>query len=204
MNIKTKVITLIIASILVIPAIVNPSRDGGEVLGISESSSGQVNEAPAVENSTNSPAQSNGVVNTQETSVGEDEDDSGFKITNPFKGLFGGDDDPKPAKRPIQIKDISSGIRDVEEIKSNDRSVPKQKVGKVKWEDSTDVHVISDIYPVGSGVQVTAGNKTTNLVINKSRVLVPGTLLVVDQETFIELGGNPELQTSLDVEIIYN
>ena len=43
-----------------------------------------------------------------------------------------------------------------------------------------------------------------NLVVNKSRVLVPGTLLVVDQQTFAQLGGNLATQQALEVEVRAN
>lgn len=212
MNIKTKVITVIIASILILPAIFNPRRDGGEVLGVSETTAPSVVsvEVPATEESPD-PVVDDPVVVVQELEPTRDE--PRFGITNPFAGWFqeGGRAAQAPvssqsSSQGVQIRNIGSGIRDVEEINS-DRNTPPpgaSQVGRVVWEQSPTVRVMSDVFPVGSGVEVIAGDRSLDLVINKSRVLVPGTLLVVDQETFIQLGGDPELQSALEVEVRAN
>lgn len=209
MNIKTKIITVIIASVLVLPAIFNPQRDGGEVLGVSETietpssipvnDGSQGNETPEV------------VVAPEPVRVEEPAAREGIGITNPFAGWFQSreEEPPRAVNPPVQegvrIRDISSGIRDVEGIEASPNSQPgSSRVGKVLWEESPTISVTSDVFAVGSGVQVITPNGSMNLVVNKSRVLVPGTLLVVDQQTFAQLGGDPSTQQALEVEVRVN
>lgn len=216
MNIKTKVITIVIASILILPAILNPNRDGGEVLGVSEDSKGVVNElipsgeanseVAVVEESntqnasvqTATPAAPN---STSQPVVNQEEQKSFWERVNIFKRDA---QDEVAARSNARIKDISSGIRDINntQIQTTDNDVPKQKIGKIKWEAGTTTNVVSGTYPVGSGVRINYNNSSTELVVNTSRILSPGTLLVVDPQTFIALGGDPEKESVISAEII--
>ena len=209
MNIKTKIITVIIASVLVLPAIFNPQRDGGEVLGVSESV-----ETPSVvpvDDGAGGAETPEVVVAPEPVRVEEPVVRERFKISNPFAGWFSSSDEPEPQITPsieeegVRIRDISSGIRDVEGIESQPNSqLGTSRVGNVVWEESPTISVVSDVFTVGSGVEVITPNGSMNLVVNKSRVLVPGTLLVVDQQTFAQLGGNPATEQTLEVEVRAN
>ena len=142
MNIKTKIITVIIASVLVLPAIFNPQRDGGEVLGVSESI-----ETPSVipvDDGAGKAETPEVVVAPEPVRVEEPVVEAeGFKISNPFAGWFSGREEPEPNITPtieeegVRIRDISSGIRDVEGIESQPNSqLGTSRVGKVVWEES--------------------------------------------------------------------
>ena len=99
------------------------------------------------------------------------------------------------------IGQIASGAS---EIVANDDTKTALKVvkGRVIWEDNAKFKVISDKFPKGSGIQVKYNDKTYPLVIEDSRILSSDTILVVNKDTFIKLGGNPETSSSIEVEAI--
>jgi hypothetical protein len=215
MNVKTKVVTLIIASILILPAIFNTRQEKGEVLGVSEDTTTAIpvdsgdNPTPPVptqQATTSSPLPA--ASPTQNETVEKPKEKTGFKLRNPFGGIFDDSNEvvEEAQSKQVRIKNISSGIRDTNNDDSNQSAIqtPSPKSGKVKWEAGTKASVTSDKFPVGSGIKVFYGDNAVDLVVNKSRVLVPGTVLVVDQDTFVQLGGNPETQSTINVEIVAN
>ncbi len=208
MNIKTKVVTIVIAAILILPAILNPKRDGGEVLGVSDNGTiveelvpeSLPQEEVEVAASNTSPEV---VANTPATIVPQatpENEESFWSRVNIFKRS---EKEENKSQVKARIKDISSGIRDVKTVETSTlNSVPKQKIGKIRWEAGTTTNIVSGVYPVGSGVQINYNNNSSELVVNTSRILSPGTLLVVDPATFISLGGDPERESVISVEVI--
>lgn len=102
---------------------------------------------------------------------------------------------------PIQsrIGEIASGAS---EVVSENTPTSKVFKGRVIWEDNAKFSVISDKFPKGSGVQVKFNNKTYPIVIEDIRILSSDTVLVVNKDTFLKLGGNPEVDSSIEVEVI--
>jgi hypothetical protein len=207
MNIKTKLMTVVIATILVLPSIFNTKRDSGEVLGISEVQGVETTPVETIKLKEDIPKEITPAKPADIIKV--DTPKSLLKIPNPFKNTFSKDNSENnntiKTSSNARIKDISSGIRDVNGISTiKEVELPKSKNGKIKWEKAENQTIISSVYPVGSGVRVKIGDSYTDLVVTGSRVLVPGTLLVVDQNTYLQLGGNPESQTTIDAEVIVN
>jgi hypothetical protein len=174
MNIKTKLFSLIILGILVLPVFINPPKSGN-VLGVLEKK-GSVTESQS-EIRQNNTSTLGSILLNQQTEVSPSQ----------------------PEQAPNKaIKDISSGIRDIKKK----ISAPKEYRGKIVWDANAKYPAISDKFGLGSGVKVVNGGSTINVVVGDVRVLSPDTLMVVDNKTFTQLGGNPEKDLSIDVVAI--
>jgi hypothetical protein len=117
-----------------------------------------------------------------------------INIPNP---LSGGASEAKPQAKPSKLGEIGSGAREI--VTADTTSSPKTLKGNVVWEDKIKSKVISDKFPKGAGIIVNYDGKSIPLVVDDSRILSSDTVLVVDKDTFIKIGGNPE--TSLTIEI---
>lgn len=175
MNIKTKLFSLIILSVLVLPVFINPPKSGG-VLGAFEDKNVET-QSQTSPNSISTSSIGSVLLNqnkqeAQQTENQVQEQSSGAKL-----------------------KDISSGIRDIKK-KVN---APIELRGKIIWDANTKSAAVSDKFALGAGVRVAFNGKSTDVVIGDNRVLSPDTIMIVDQKTFILMGGNPELQQSIDV-----
>jgi hypothetical protein len=172
MNIKTKLFSLIILGILVLPVFINPPKSGS-VLGVLEKK-GSVNETqPDIQANTTSSLGSI-LLNEKSETPATAQQDNGVQT---------------------KIKDISSGIRDIKKKVT----APKEYRGKIVWDANAKYPAISDKFGLGSGIKVTNGGNSANIVIGDVRVLSPDTLMIVDGKTFAQLGGNPEKDVSIDV-----
>lgn len=181
MNVKTRLFSLILLGILIIPVFFNPPKSG-KVLGVSEKVQPEL-EAKSTLSSTDSNPDS--TKNNEQKTPPQDVDDKQSQISN------------KPAQVPeYKLKDISSGIRDK---KKKISTASKELQGKVVWDANSTNSVTSDKFGLGSGVRVKYEDKETNLVVANTRILAPDVLLVVDSKTFMQLGGDLEKQTNIDV-----
>jgi hypothetical protein len=174
MNVKTKLFSLIILGILVLPVFINPPKSGN-VLGVLEKK-GSVAEAQSEIQQTNNSSLGSILLNQQaETPANESE------------------------KTPTKVvKDISSGIRDIKKK----ITAPKEYRGKIVWDANAKYPAISDKFGLGTGVKVVNGSTVANVVVGDVRVLSPDTLMIVDNKTFTQLGGNLEKDLSIDVVAI--
>ena len=92
---------------------------------------------------------------------------------------------------------IGSGV-------TNQSSTYKELTGIAVWDASLDTvtSVASDKFQVGEAITATNGNYIKNLVIGQfSSVLSENTLLRVDTATFQALGGNPEITSSIQIQV---
>jgi hypothetical protein len=185
MNVKTRLFSIILLGILIIPVFFNPPKSG-KVLGVSEKSQPEVEAKPAATNSSfNLGSVFNSANNTDQKSVAV----ASTKEVEPLEPIQSSE---------YKLKDISSGIRDKKKKSSN---AVKELAGKVIWDANITNSVTSDKFGLGSGVRVKYGNKETSLVIANTRILAPDVLLLVDSKTFVQLGGDLEKQSSVDVII---
>jgi hypothetical protein len=174
MNIKTKLFSLIILAILVLPVFINPPKSGN-VLGVSET-----------KNAT--PEQSTTQTNQPPVSLGS-------LLSKPQETP---QNQPQDSNALYKLKDISSGIRDTKKKNSNQREM----TGKIIWDANAKSSAISDKFSLGSGIRLTYGTNVVNVVVGEVRVLSPDTIMIVDQKTFAQLGGNLEKDISIDVTAI--
>jgi len=107
--------------------------------------------------------------------------------------------DSQPVAKPAKLGEIGSGAREIVSIDTT--SQPKTLKGNVVWEDKIKSKVISDKFPKGSGIIVNNSGKNTALVVEDSRILSADTILVVDKDTFIKIGGNPETSLTIEIEV---
>ncbi len=103
---------------------------------------------------------------------------------------------------PIQgrIGEIASGASEV--VSADTAEASKVFKGRVIWEDNAKWKVVSDKFPKGSGIEVKFNGKAFPLVVEETRILSSDTTLVVNKETFIKLGGDPETSSYIEVEVI--
>jgi hypothetical protein len=189
MQAKTKIFSLAILAVLIVPIFLNPPKNGN-VLGVSE-----------VRQNSNTQTVSDNLSNTQSI-IG-----SGFSFGNlfntntPTQGEVVSETTPQDTASDVQykLKDISSGIRDTK--KRTDQLLKKELRGKIVWDANISSPVSSDKYPLGTGITVSHNNKSTNLVVSNVAILAPDTLLKVDQKTFTQLGGDLEKEQDLQVTI---
>jgi hypothetical protein len=177
MNIKTKLFSLIILSVLVLPVFINPPKSGG-VLGAFEDKN--------VETQSQTSPNSNQISTSSIGSVLLNQNKQEAQQT---------ENQVQEQSSGVKLKDISSGIRDIKK-KVN---APIELRGKIIWDANTKSSAVSDKFALGAGVRVAFNGKSTDVVIGDNRVLSPDTIMIVDQKTFILMGGNPELQQSIDV-----
>lgn len=107
--------------------------------------------------------------------------------------------DSQPVPKPAKLGEIGSGAREI--VSTDTTSLPKTLKGNVVWEDKIKSKVISDKFPKGSGITVNNNGKSIPLVVEDSRILSTDTILVVDKDTFIKIGGNPETSLAIEIEV---
>jgi hypothetical protein len=174
MNVKTKLFSLIILGILVLPVFINPPKSGA-VLGVLEKKGTVVEAQPEVQQDNTSRLGSI-LLNQKTEAVATQQEKTPNKV----------------------IKDISSGIRDIKKK----ISTPKEYRGKIVWDANAKYPAISDKFGLGTGVKIVNGGTSANVVVGDVRVLSPDTLMVVDNKTFTQLGGNLEKDLWIDVVAI--
>lgn len=180
MNVKTRLFSVILLGILVLPVFFNPPQSGN-VLGVNETKSSD--NLSDVDNGEGFSIGS--VFNSNNTQTNQEIQKNSGAQTNTQSPEY-------------KLKDISSGIRDIKKKNSNE---PKTLTGRVVWDTNNKSSVTSDKFPLGSGVKVKYGDKESDAVIGDTRILAPDVLLSVDQKTFTLIGGDLEKQTSIDVTI---
>jgi hypothetical protein len=174
MNVKTKLFSLIILAVLVLPVFINPPKSGS-VLGVLEKK-GSVVEAQPETQQTNNSSLGSILLNQQSEAPASGQEKIPTKV----------------------VKDISSGIRDIKKK----ITPPKEYRGKIVWDANAKYPAISDKFGLGTGVKVVNGATVANVVVGDVRVLSPDTLMIVDNKTFTQLGGNLEKDLSIDVVAI--
>ncbi|NJK71401.1 MAG: hypothetical protein HC932_04085 [Thermales bacterium] len=211
MNLKAKIFTLIIAGMLIIPVLFNPPKSNS-VLGVSEKTNPT---NVANDNKTDlKKTQAESVQVAQETTsavTNLKEDDEPKKkpslkpniklpkINLNLGNFFSNKNEKQLTTNNFQIKDITSGVREKvdKEPKIYSSDIPEAR-GFIKWENSATTTVTSNKYSLGSSIKVNTSEQSgADLVISKIQVLPVDTILVVDQNTFIQLGGDPETQTQI-------
>ncbi len=175
MNIKTKLFSLIILAILVLPVFINPPKSGS-VLGVNETK----NTTETQETNQTNPAPVN----------------LGSLLSQPTSSTI--QTQSENSNSLYKLKDISSGIRDTKKKNNTQKTMN----GKIVWDASAQSSAISDKFSLGSGVKLTYGSNTVDIVVGEIRVLAPDTIMIVDQKTFTKLGGNLEKDVSIDVSAI--
>lgn len=175
---RTKIFSLFLLALLIIPAIlVSPVRQNATVLGVSEN----INES---ESSFVVPK--NREIESKATSSSDNFD----------LGNFFGPDNTKA--KTSKIGQIGSGAQEVRAI---DKDETKAISGKVIWDENARSAVSTDKFPLGSSIKVNYNQKDIYLVVGDTRVLSSDTVLVVNRETFVKLGGNPEKENKINVNI---
>jgi hypothetical protein len=182
-GLRTKIFSLLLLALLIVPAIlINPVKDNSAVLGVSENL-----ESPAMLNQ-KSVENFNSI--NQNQKLTDQKTNDNFTLD----GLFNTGEKAKVAK----IGQIGSGAQ---EIKTVDKDESKSITGKVIWDENVRTGIATDKFPLGSSVKVNYNKKDSFLVVGDTRVLASDTVLVVNRDTFIKLGGNPDKENKVTVTI---
>ncbi len=180
-GLNTKIFSLLLLALLIVPAIlINPIKDNSAVLGVSENL-----ESPTMLNQKNIE---NFSPNNQK--LAEQKSNDNFNL----EGLFNTGEKPKVAK----IGQIGSGAQ---EIKTVDKDESKSITGKVILDQNVRTEIATDKFPLGSSVKVNYNKKDSFLVVGDTRVLASDTVLVVNRDAFIKLGGNPDKENKITVTV---
>lgn len=73
--------------------------------------------------------------------------------------------------------------------------------GKVIWQDGANYSVKSDKFLIRSSLSIQVGDKEQSLVVDNSGLLPADTLLSVNKDTFVKLGGDPSNQSYIDAVV---
>ncbi len=96
--------------------------------------------------------------------------------------------------------DIASGARDV--AQSELKGEKEEVFGKALWDSKQKVMVSSNKFSSGTLVEVEYAGKTTEFLVEGQRDdLSEETVLILNTKAFLEIGGNPEIESSADVEV---
>lgn len=163
MSLKTKLFSLVIVGLLILPILISPSKTG-QVLGVNDQATGSVG------GDTSSSEQNN----NQKTA------DSGTTQTN------------SEILKQAKVGEIASGVRDVKNEDNSTAPVPASLTGKIIWDENVKTPVSTDKFGLGSSIKVVNGDKTLKLVVSNTRILSTDTILVLDKKTFLALGGDLE------------
>ena len=166
MSFKTKLFSLIIVGLLLLPIFISPQKTG-QVLGTREGVQPEVSSNPQ----------------------------PGSQITSNTESKIQND-----TLRQAKVGEIGSGIRDVKSAETQAQS-PVTFKGKAIWDANAKSSVATDKFSLGSGIKVVRGGKTLDLVVGSGRVLATDTILVLDKKSFVGLGGNPETDNQIEVEV---
>lgn len=181
-GLRTKIFSLLLLALLIVPAIlINPARDNSAVLGVSENLESPVMNQKSVDNF--NPINQNPKFTDQKTN-------DNFTLD----GLFNSGEKAKVAK----IGQIGSGAQ---EIKTVDKDESKSITGKVIWDENVRTGIATDKFPLGSSVKVNYNKKDSFLVVGDTRVLASDTVLVVNRDVFVKLGGNPNKENKVTVTV---
>ncbi len=176
---RTKIFSLFLLALLIIPAVlVSPSRQNATVLGVSEN----------VENAAIIPTGQIAESSPSQTSQTESGDFDITKLFEPEKEV------PKIAK----IGQIGSGAQEVQTL---EKSEAKVLSGRVIWDENARSAIATDKFPLGSSIKVSYESKDVYLVVGDARVLSSDTVLVVNRDTFIKIGGDPTKENKINVQI---
>lgn len=148
MMFKTKILGLVLISLLVLPVLLAPKQTGS-VLGINEN-----------------------------------------KI--------------QPTTAEQKIGQIGGGTIEDTRLIDKNSSKPKTLQGKAIWDENSKSQVSTDKFNLGSGIKVSTKSNSLDLVVGDVRVLSLDTLLVLNKDTYIKLGGNPTTDKSIDVTVVLN
>jgi hypothetical protein len=169
MNLKTKLLTLLIAIIMAVPLVYkfNPAQ---QVLGVNSAQNQSAN------SSSNNYTSSATPVATTEVKP---------KETKKAQSIL---ENNRIAKNTPKLGSIASGVRE-----GVVKEVPVQSfTGKVRWDAQTKIPVSTDKFELGEGISVFYNDKQIELVVQDKRLLASDTLLLVDKATYVNMGGNIE------------
>jgi len=105
------------------------------------------------------------------------------------------------SKNPAEIGSGVRETRQIESVSSDSAQNSIQKIsGTVIWDENQVVNVSTNKFGLGKSIQVETVDGKFDLVVNSIRPeLAEQTVMVVNKETFIKLGGNPEVDPNLTV-----
>jgi hypothetical protein len=195
---KTKIVSILVLFLLVLPGIVMPvlNHPEKEVAGVSDS--------PLIDG-LNTSSQSDSFkfpeIKFPETNI------QAFAPTLPN---FNSDNNSKiiesqpianQATLPEIVVKVDNNFGDNIRQRIQDQQSPvtvQVQTGKISWEAGLGEDIFSDKFPIGSKVAFKVGSKTQNLIITDNRILPVNTLVIISKEKFANLFADPEKQKEVD------
>ncbi len=174
MNFKTKILSLVIFGLLILPAIFVPVQTGN-VLGVNE-------------------------VIEEDSQEGEGEISALGAIEKEEDELSS-----EPSLKTNQVSSIGSGVRDVadeEEVASKSENEKNVYSGLAKYDPKQRVSLSTNKFSLGQSLKIITYEKEHSLVVNQIRQdLEDGVVIIVNKDTFVDLGGDLNGEGLVEVEI---
>ncbi len=99
--------------------------------------------------------------------------------------------------KPIRGGEIAGGVTETK----NEGTTNKTKKGLAVLDLKTKNSVTSNKFPLASEIKIAYESKELDLVVTSVAEIPTEALVSLNKETFISLGGNPETQTEIEVNV---
>jgi hypothetical protein len=183
-NNKTKLLSLLILVIILIPAIFVPPKDKNYLQVAEESTKNLTGfeiprELPSFDSNLIPKLPSIDINVPSDTFIQE-------QMT------------PKPSPLAESIATGNQILTDIERVKDSLKMANKVKYeGKITWADNLKKEVYADKFNINSSVKITRGDKSYIKNIEEKSIMSDDNLLLVSRAVFVEIGGDPATQKSI-------
>jgi hypothetical protein len=104
------------------------------------------------------------------------------------------------ASAPTLVVNVNNNVDDIRQriLDQQNPTVTQIQTGKVAWESGLNDSVLSDKFPVGSNVNIKVGDKNQVFTVTDNRILPVNTLMIVSKEKFAGTFADPEKTKEVD------
>jgi hypothetical protein len=121
-----------------------------------------------------------------------------FAITQSNQGSVLGVTEDLTNENQSETGSIAGGVIDNRMSADFEDTTPQVYEGLIRLDLESEISVATSLYALAAEVKITHDGNTVDKVVGNSDIeLEAGYIAVVNTETFIELGGDPELQVEI-------
>jgi hypothetical protein len=123
-----------------------------------------------------------------------------FAINQSNRGsVLGVNEDLSQATQNSTEGSIAGGVIENRMTADYEEVDPKVYEGKIKLDIEASINLSTNLYSLASEVKLSHQENTVDTIVGQSNLELPeGYIAIVDTDTFIKLGANPELETEID------
>jgi hypothetical protein len=191
---KTKIISVLVIFLLILPGIVMPNlkRAEPEVAGINNTN----------ESESESKSDTN-IFKFPEVKL----PDANLQAFAPTLPNFNQNNNQpqtvliaNQASAPTLVVNVNNNVDDIRQriLDQQNPTIAQIQTGKVAWESGLGDSVLSDKFPVGSKVNIKVGDKNQIFTITDNRILPVNTIMIISKEKFTTTFADPEKTKEVD------